>query len=190
MSTKILLTSFDIWKAHHKSNASDDLLHAIVKQNLLVPLKVDITLLRKLPVDFQLASQDVIAKLDGLQPDLVICCGMAERRSRLTVESNGNRQAHVLQTTVDVDRLVEGLAITDVSHDAGAFVCNDLYYSVLQHISDRHLACQCLFVHVPLLNEMNLMPIVKDFLTIVQLLQQNLPSKISPREEALADKNL
>ncbi|MBW4470088.1 MAG: peptidase C15 [Stenomitos rutilans HA7619-LM2] len=170
MTTRLLLTSFDIWKPHHRSNASDDLLNVLLEQNLLASLAAEITLLRKLPVDFQLAPQHVTAQIETLQPDVVICCGMAERRSHLTVEANGKHQATVLRTTVDVDRLVEGLAMTHVSHDAGAFVCNALYYSVLQYIADRSLACQCLFVHVPILNAVNHRLIVKDFLAILQWL--------------------
>ncbi|MBW4690787.1 MAG: peptidase C15 [Lyngbya sp. HA4199-MV5] len=170
MPTKLLLTSFDIWKAHHRSNASDDLLNILIEQALLATLDAEITLLQKLPVDFQRAPQAVIAQLDALQPDVVVCCGMAETRSHLTIESNGKHQARTLQTTVDIDRLVDGLAMTHISHDAGAFVCNDLYYSVLKHIADRRLACQCLFVHVPVLNEVNREPIMKDFLTILRSL--------------------
>jgi pyroglutamyl-peptidase len=128
------------------------------------------SLLRRLPVDFQLAPQFVIAEIGAFQPDVIVCCGMAERRSHLTLELNGKYQADVLRTTVDVDRLVNGLAMTHISHDAGAFVCNQLYYSVLQHIRNHHLDCQALFVHVPPLNEENLVPIANDFFTILRLL--------------------
>ena len=158
------------WKAHHRSNASDDLLNVLIEQDLLATLDAEITFLRKLPVDFQQAPQRVLAQLDALQPDVVVCCGMAERRSQLTIESNGKHQTHELRTTIDVDRLVDGLAITHISHDAGAFVCNYLYYSILKHVDDRRLACQCLFVHVPLLNAGNRELIMKDFLTILRSL--------------------
>lgn len=172
MNNKILITSFDIWKSHHLSNASDDLIETMIQQNLFAELDSKMSLLRKLPVDFQLAPQFVIAEIDAFQPNIVVCCGMAECRSLLTVESNGKHQAKVLWTTVDVDRLVDGLVATNVSHDAGTFVCNHLYYSVLQHIRDRRLTCQALFVHVPILNEVNLAPVVKDFLAILKLFQQ------------------
>ncbi|XGV95876.1 MAG: peptidase C15 [Leptolyngbya sp. BL-A-14] len=176
MKPHILLTSFDIWEPHHISNASDDLLDAMIKQNLFVLLDAEITLLRKLPVDFQLAPQHVIFRLEALQPNIVICCGMAEQRSQLTLESNGKYQTTMLKTTVDLDRLVNDLEMTAISHDAGAFVCNHLYYSVLQYIDDRRLECQCLFIHVPLFNESNCRLIVKDFLTILRsLLSPSLP---------------
>ena len=169
MATKILLTSFDVWEAYQTSNASDDLIEAMSQQNLLAEWHEKLSLLRKLPVDFQLAPQYVIAQIDALQPDLILCCGMAESRSRLTVESNGKHQSNVLRTAIDVDQLVEALEFTEVSHDAGAFVCNHLYYSVLQYIHDRGFSSHCLFIHVPVLHEMNLAPVIKDFLTILHV---------------------
>jgi pyroglutamyl-peptidase len=99
---------------------------------------------------------------------------MAESRAVLTLESNGKYQsAHqldILWTTIDVDRLVEKMVLTKVSHDAGTFVCNHLYYSVLKHIASYQLRYQCLFVHVPILNETNLSLIMKDFHTLLQML--------------------
>ncbi len=145
---------------------------AMAQQDLFAAWHDKLFLLRKLPVDFQLAPQYVIAQMDVLQPDLVICCGMAEHRSLLTVESTGRHKTDALSTAVAVDRLVKRLEFTEVSHDAGTFVCNHLYYAVLKYIRDRGLNCRCLFVHVPVLNEMNLAPVLKDFLAILHFSQQ------------------
>jgi pyroglutamyl-peptidase len=171
MTNKILLTSFDIWEAHHRSNASDDLIAAILQQERFAGWYEKLSLLRKLPVDFQLAPHQVIAQINALQPDMVVCCGMAERRSLLNLESNGKHQSTILQTAIALERLVEGLAMTEISHDAGDFVCNYLYYSVLKHIQTHRLACRCLFIHVPVLNEANLTPILQDVWMLLQRLQ-------------------
>ncbi|PSB25477.1 peptidase C15 [Stenomitos frigidus] len=172
MTKRILLTSFDIWEAHHRSNASDDLIAAMSQPQRFAEWREKVTVLRKLPVDFQAAPQQVIAQIDAWQPEIIVCCGMAESRTKLTVESNGKHQSKILQTSIDVDRLVEDLTVTQVSDDAGDFVCNHLYYSVLQYIQTYRLSCQCLFIHVPVLHEVNLEPVLQDFLTILQLLQQ------------------
>lgn len=47
-----------------------------------------LTFLRRLPVDVQIGSCRLIAKINKLQPSDLICCGMAERRLKLTIESN------------------------------------------------------------------------------------------------------
>jgi pyroglutamyl-peptidase len=166
MSQTILLTSFDIWEAHHISNSSDVLLEQLIIRNLL---SKDIHLLRKLPVHFQLAPEQTIAKIEEIHPDVVICCGMAETRKWLTIETNGKLLEDVIQTEVDVNRLITGLTVTQPSHDAGNFVCNYLYYSVLKHIRDQRLSSQCIFVHVPMLNDLNLQLVVDDFWSIVQM---------------------
>lgn len=79
MANKILLTSFDTWLHHQKSNSSDDLLNEISQRaggfteqicmltdmrSLPTPTAFpSLTLLRQLPVDVELASCCVIAKI-------------------------------------------------------------------------------------------------------------------------------
>ena len=77
MQTKILLSSFSTWLPHQKSNSSDDLLAEIQKLN---DDSISLFFLRNLPVDVQLASQQVIAEVERIQPDVVMCCGMAEKK--------------------------------------------------------------------------------------------------------------
>ncbi|MCY7279141.1 MAG: peptidase C15 [Phormidesmis sp. CAN_BIN44] len=163
----LLLTSFDIWQPHQRSNSSDDLLNEISQRDLIAH---PFHFLRKIRVDFQTAPREVISTIDRLQPDVTICCGMAESRHTLTVESNGKSQGSVLQTPIDLAALIKGTIATQISHDAGNFVCNHLYYSVLSHLRETQPDIICLFVHVPLLNEQNLDVVMRDFLTIVHRL--------------------
>lgn len=162
---KVLLTSFDVWLAHHQANASDQLLERLIQGNLCPE---NYHLLRKIEVDFQQAPQRVIEAIRQLQPDLIICCGMAETRNKLSLESNGTCQGKILRTPLDLPKLLQGTIATEISHDAGAFVCNHLYYSVLNYIHENTLESRCLFVHVPLLHEENLDIIVQDFLVVIQ----------------------
>lgn len=53
MKKRILLTSFDIWLKDQQSNSSDDLLFEVTKLDLIPH---DLSFLRQLPVDVQLAS--------------------------------------------------------------------------------------------------------------------------------------
>lgn len=170
MSPTILLTSFDIWEAHHRSNSSDDLLTELLARDLLAPDKIH--LLRKLPVDFVLAPAQTIAMMEQVQPDIVVCCGMAERRSCLTVESNGKQAEKIVDANVDLTALIQDLKFTDISHDAGKFVCNHLYYSVLREIYEKQKNIVCIFIHVPLLNAHNLEIIIQDFCRILERLMR------------------
>ncbi|MGQ4648292.1 pyroglutamyl-peptidase I family protein [Lyngbya aestuarii] len=167
MNTKILLTSFDTWLPHQVSNSSDDLLEEIVQFN---SGSFSLIFLRKLTVDILEASTKVISTIEELQPDIIICCGMAEKRSNLTVESCATCQDSLLTTTVDLEGLVAGLAQTKISHDTGKFVCEGLYFQVLKYLVEYHHNKCCIFVHVPVLTSANLACIQSDFQLIIERL--------------------
>ena len=163
--SNILLTSFQTWLPHQQSNSSDDLLEEVAK---LEGCPHSLMLMRHLPVDIDRASERAIAKINELQPDIIICCGMAESRRLLSIESNASKGDRVLKTSLDLDRLVDGSVGTTISHNAGKFVCEGLYYSLLHHLQTNNLKKHGLFVHVPVLNRDNVDRIVADFELIMQ----------------------
>ncbi len=167
MTAKILLTSFNTWLPHQKSNSSDDLL---AKISQIKSLADSLTFLRKLPVDAQKAANLAIAQINQLQPDTIICCGMAESRSKLTIESCACCDTDMLKTAVNLEPLIADLATTEISHEAGKYVCEALYYAVLKHICDAQLTTKCIFVHVPILTSENTDKIVTDFVLIMRRL--------------------
>jgi pyroglutamyl-peptidase len=170
---KTLITSFTTWKPEQPSNSSDDLIDLILQRQVACPVDLaQASLLRQIPVCFEQAPQLVIQQIEQLAPKTVICCGMAEPRTRLTIESNGKHQAEVLQTKVELAKLVAPLPFTEISDDAGQFVCNWLYYSVLKYIRDRQLATLCIFVHVPILRPENTIAIAQDFSAIYNYLAE------------------
>jgi len=167
MSKKVLLTSFTTWLPHQKSNSSDDLLHEVTKNN---SFPASLMTLRNLPVDIHQASNLVIQHINQVNPDLIINCGMAEKRKVLTLESQARCENHLIETWVNLEKLTVGLKMTNISHDAGNFVCEGLYYSMLKYLRDRHLQTPCIFVHVPLLSAQNLPDIKADFSEIIHRL--------------------
>jgi len=170
MKSKILLTSFRTWLPHQKSNSSDDLLEIFQQQN---NESLRLSFIRHLPVDTDLASQRVIRAIENTKPNAVVCCGMAESRTRLTIESSAFRQEKCLRTSIDLKRLKSLLGNTEISHDAGKFVCEGLYYQILQYIIKSKIShISCLFIHVPLLSYSNLELIQKDFKLILEFLVQ------------------
>lgn len=165
----ILLTSFQTWLPHQKSNSSDDLLAEVAK---LESFPHSLTFWRHLPVDISQASERAIAKINELQPDIIICCGMAESRRQLSVESNASQGDTVLHNPVDFDRLLDSSIGTTISHNAGKFVCEGLYYSVLNHLQKNDLKKHGLFIHVPVLTRNN----IAEVLTDVELIMHRLTS--------------
>lgn len=170
MTKNILLTSFTTWLPHQKSNSSDDLLDIVSQINYYF---ASLNFLRLLPVDIQLASYTVIAKIQELEPDTIICCGMAERRQCLSIESNAVRHGSVLQTNIDLKKLLDSNNNIQISHNAGKFVCEGLYHSVLSYIFERQLSAGCIFVHIPILTKENFNLVLNDFEFILQKLSND-----------------
>lgn len=165
MKHEILITTFDIWEVHHTSNASDDLLQ------LFEALEYDFFhSLRKIPVDFEHSTRSVVEHFERLQPKVLICCGMAEDRSRLNVESRAIQDESILYTGIDLEALTADLSMTDISHDAGQFVCNTLYFNMLSHFEQKDSDHHCIFVHVPVLTEENSEQLLTDFVSIIERL--------------------
>lgn len=157
----ILITSFRPWKAHQHLNTSDVLL-----QQVRARLPNNTITLRWLPVNFDLAPIRVISHIVQYRPKAVICCGMAETRNTLTVEQWGTFQNTRLATPINLHTLIKHTVHTHISNDAGNFVCNRLYYRVLNHLQQQSSAA--LFVHVPLITQANQAVIEFDFLKIVE----------------------
>ncbi len=167
----VLITSFLPWRAHQQSNSSDDLvteLHALGK------LPADAHLLRQVPVSFQLAPTQVIGEIQRLRPRLVICCGMAESRSCLSLERQAKAAGQTLRTSIDLSSLMTETTLTEISDDAGSFVCNHLYYSVLDFVDKADWDMVAVFVHVPVLTSENRLGILNDFEAIAHKLTRCL----------------
>lgn len=183
MTTKILLTSFQTWLPHQESNSSDDLLAEIAKSDYCNHFSL--SFLRQLPVDIKLASQQVISTIKTIKPEIIICCGMAEKRTKLTIESNATCQDKCLYTAVNLVELTSKLAIAEISQDAGNFVCEGLYYQVLKYIQSQNENIHCIFVHVPLFKNVDLDLIQKDF----HLMFFELASQLSQKNKITNNKN-
>jgi pyroglutamyl-peptidase len=165
----IMLTSFTTWLPHQKSNSSDDLLAILEQEN-----NYNFYYLRQLPVEIKTASEKAIAYFKQIQPSAIICCGMAESRDKLTIESNAQYNNICLQTTVDLPQLISCLSDTSISNDAGKFVCEGLYYQILNYLQNTNLAIPCIFVHVPVLTEQNKTIIVQDFKSILSFFDESI----------------
>ncbi len=74
-------------------------------------------------MDLQLAQTQVMEKITELLPDGIICCGMTQKQTQLSVESNADFGQTVLSTTLNLKQLVVKTGNYEISHDCGQFVC-------------------------------------------------------------------
>ena len=128
---------------------------------------------RLIPVVFGKAFKTVMETADGLCPDVVLCIGQAGGRSAITPELVGINLRHasipdndglqpkdepILQSgakahfsTLPVRRMAEAIAATGVpshvSYSAGAYVCNDVLYTLLARYEGTETRVG--FIHIP-----------------------------------------
>lgn len=166
---KLLITGFDPFGGEtiNPSWEAVNLLPDQIGDFVLCKLQV--------PTVFGLAAEKALEKAAEFQPDVILCIGQAGGRSAITPEriavnirdaripdNAGNQPRGLLVaedgpaayfTTVPITEMAERIAALQipatVSNSAGAFVCNDLLYSMLHHFAGT--AVRVGFIHIPYL---------------------------------------
>lgn len=131
----------------------------------------------RVPTVFGLAGEKALEAAEALRPDAVLCVGQAGGRAGVTPEvvainlreaaipdNAGNRPVNepvmaggpaAYFATVPVREMVRAIREADIpaslSLSAGAFVCNDLLYTLLEHFDGSETRVG--FIHVPFLPE-------------------------------------
>lgn len=132
---------------------------------------------KMIPTVFGAAAEAVLEEAEKVQPDVILCVGQAGGREAVTPEriavnirdaripDNAGKQPRgemvdpkgpaAYFATVPVEKMAErirqaGIPAT-VSNSAGAFVCNDVMYTLLHRYADT--AVKVGFIHVPYIPE-------------------------------------
>ena len=131
----------------------------------------------EIPTVFGEAARMVQEKAAGLQPDVILCVGQAGGRDAVTPEriAVNIRDARIADNagnqprgefvephgpaayfaTVPVEKMAQAITevgiLATVSNSAGAFVCNDVMYSLLHQFDGTQTKVG--FIHVPYLPE-------------------------------------
>lgn len=176
---KLLITGFEPFGGE-EINPSWDALR-------LIPDKVsDFDLVKlEIPVVFSLAAETVINKAEEIGADVILCIGQAGGRDAITPEmlginlryaripdNQGNepRDEKILEngddahfTTLPARKIADAISKkgipSKVSYSAGAYVCNDVIYSLLAHFHGTDAKVG--FIHVPYSVEQNKEPSMK-----------------------------
>ena len=127
----------------------------------------------RIPVEFDKAAQAVLDEADQILPDVILCIGQAGGRTAITPElvainlryakipDNGGYQPKdepivaggnvAYFSTLPVRKMAEAISAagvtSQVSYSAGAYVCNDLLYTLLHRYQNTQTKVG--FVHIP-----------------------------------------
>lgn len=167
MEKRLLITGFDPFGG----NSINPSWQAVE----MLPDRIEDFVLCKLPIPtvFGKAADLVLEKAKELQPDLILCVGLASGRDAVTPEriavnirdariadNEGNQPSGdrivsdgpaAYFATAPVEKMAQ--AIRDigiparVSNAAGTFVCNDVFYTLLHHCEKMYTLVD--FVHIP-----------------------------------------
>lgn len=169
----LLLTAFEPFGGAERNAALD----AVLRQ----PECIDDLRIVKLtvPTVFGASVQTVMEKLEKLRPDAVLMVGQAAGRAALTPEAYAVNRIHARipdnagnrpqeqpvvpggparrSATLPAEELAKAIRAAGVpsavSEDAGTFVCNELFYGVLQALSETKPPVPAGFLHVSLSDE-------------------------------------
>lgn len=153
----------------------------------LLPSEINGYTLTKLllPVVFGRAAQTVIELAEEIDPDVILCIGQAGGRSNITPElvainlrnasipdNDGNlpKDEAILEngqtayfSSLPVRKMSEAIATfgipSTVSYSAGAYVCNDVLYTLLSHFDGSKTRVG--FIHIPYSKEQGKEPSMK-----------------------------
>lgn len=135
-----------------------------------------------LPVVFGEAAATVIRAAEELCPDVILCIGQAGGRAAITPELVGINLRHAAIpdnagnqpkdepiipggdcayfSTLPVRKMADAISAVgvqaQVSYSAGAYVCNDLLYTLLSHFRDSETRVG--FIHIPYCTAQNKTP--------------------------------
>ena len=150
----------------------------------LLPSKINGYQLTKLciPVVFAEAAEAVIKTAEEIRPDVILCIGQAGGRNVVTPElvginlrhasipdNNGNQPKddaivsdgeNAYFSTLPVRKIAESICANGVpakvSYSAGAYVCNDVLYTLLHNYKET--STRVGFIHIPYCIEQNKEP--------------------------------
>ncbi|MDL2292862.1 hypothetical protein LJC17_04690, partial [Acholeplasma sp. OttesenSCG-928-E16] len=163
---RILLTAFEPFDKN-KTNYSLEILNELEIKDKVI-----------LPVIFFEASNILLKKLKNYNYCLML--GEARSRTKISLEKvainyidaripdNSNKTINnqliipngpdAYFSNIDIYSLFDSLKCKEnisVSYSAGTFVCNELYYRVLNQISKNKLPTKALFIHIPNLENLS-----------------------------------
>ena len=157
-----------------------------------------------IPVVFEKSAEVVINKANEINPDVILCIGQAGGRDAVTPEmvginlryasipdNKGNepRDEKISEsgenayfTTLPARRIVEEISAmqipSKVSYTAGAYVCNDVIYTLLERYDKTNVKVG--FIHVPYIPEQEKQPsmplsdIIRALTRAIEIISDNL----------------
>ncbi len=153
VSALFLVTGFEPFGEHERNSSWEAL--ALLRHSWPGDIVT-----RRLPVDYLAAHEQLRRELDALEPVAVLCTGLAqgsvfrvERRARRPLalpEEAGTTEALGRWPWQEMHAALQSSGVQSVdSENAGQYVCESTYWSLLNHSRGQYSAPFAAFLHVP-----------------------------------------
>jgi len=175
---KILVSGFETFNRHEENSSQ------IIAQEINLPNVISVVL----PVEYENAFLKLKEKVNEVKPDYIVCLGLAGKRDHIELEkvainlnhatipdNAGTLKTHsMIQPNGDVAHfstlpLEEWLKQetpfpVTLSLSAGSYVCNDLFYRLMDELKDKKIKAG--FLHLPHLNnnKLNILETIRQLL--------------------------
>ncbi|MGH3049160.1 MAG: hypothetical protein ACRDLK_03300 [Gaiellaceae bacterium] len=161
----VLVTGFEPF-GEHEVNPSQRLVEALADDPGVASAV--------LPVSYSSAADELAAAVRAAEPALVVCFGLAHARTEISVErfalnlddaEAADNEGAVSAAAIDADGPAayrSGLPVEEIvaalgaegipagtSRDAGGYLCNHVFYALMQLLERERPAARGGFVHVP-----------------------------------------
>lgn len=175
MAIKVLITGFPAFHTH-KLNPTES-----ISQYLKIDDSSIIWEQVILPVEFDGCETLLQSKMKEFHPDYLIMLGLAASRTELSLEriavnildcerkdNRGEIRTHqkinvngkaAYFSTLPLDQLSNELTLKNIpnhiSNSAGTYVCNLIFYKMMEYIEESKLHTNAGFIHVPVTKELD-----------------------------------
>ncbi len=173
---KILITAFEPF-GNNITNPTMDILDALpanIGKNLIIK--------KTLPVIYQKCFDLLKPVIKEEKPDFVLCLGLAGKRTSISVERiavnmmagliadnmNNHYNGTLISdngktgyfTTLPYEDLVKVDDLVTYSFSAGTYICNNIFYCLMEYIDLMKLFTKGGFIHVPLSKDNKIDPYI------------------------------
>jgi pyroglutamyl-peptidase len=171
--TKLLLTGFEPFGGSG-INVSEMVVRKLAEKQPIGMIRI---IPKILPVDKNRAPQDLLQMLQASHPDVVLCLGEATRRAVISIEriavnlmdfripdNQGNQSVDepILSDgppayfstlpSRKIFRAIQAAGIpVELSMSAGTYICNQVFYCLLNYLDTMKLGVSGGFIHIPAL---------------------------------------
>ena len=128
--------------------------------------------------DFDLSVKQLFDLMNN-NYDYIIMLGQKPKVKSLYIETQGSINNDIVMTNYNVNGLEKCFSYLDykvtISHNAGNYLCNNIYYHCLKYINRNLLNTKAVFLHVPTIkNIFDIDKFSKDLSDYIKLLSKKI----------------